>query len=116
MILPQLLTAPTKGTDTIMITVGLYYDVTPGNEKLFEEKFEEVLNALEGQPGHKVSYLYQQVKRPHSYAILSEWEQQKDFTSFIKSDLFRQVTNWGLDGILENRPSHKVYGQNRDLA
>ena len=99
-----------------MITVGLYYDVKPGNEERFEEKYEEVLGVLARQPGHKVSYLYHQVKRPNSYAILSEWEQREDFVSFIKSDIFKQVTDWGLDGILENRPSHKVYGQDRDFS
>lgn len=98
-----------------MITVGLYYDVKPGNEKTFETKFEEVLGALESQAGHKASHLYHQVKRPNSYAILSEWEKREDFLTFIQSELFRQVTRWGLDGILEHRPSHKIYGQERDL-
>lgn len=99
-----------------MITVGLYYDVKPGKEKIFEEKFEAVLEVLASQSGHKVSHLYHQVKLPHSYAILSEWENQEDFVSFIRSDLFKQVTNWGLDGILEKRPSHKVYGHTGDLG
>ena len=98
-----------------MITVGLYYDVKPGKEKIFEDKFEDVLGVLGSQSGHKASFLYHQVNRPNSYAILSEWENQGDFLDFIKSDLFRQVTNWGLDGILERRPSHKIYGRERDL-
>ena len=98
-----------------MITVGLYYDVKPGKEKIFEEKFEEVLTVLDSQSGHKASFLYHQVKRPSSYAILSEWDQQEDFLSFIKSDIFRQVTDWGREEILESRPSHKVYGRERDL-
>lgn len=96
--------------------MGLYYDVKPGKEKAFEEKFEEVLGVLKSQSGHRASHLYHQVHRSNSYAILSEWEKQEDFLSFIRSDLFRQVTTWGLDGILENRPSHKIYGRERDLS
>ena len=99
-----------------MITVGLYYDVKPGKENVFEEKFEEVLGVLASQAGHKVSHLYHQVKRHNSYAILSEWDNQEDFVSFIQSDLFKQVTNWGLDEVLECRPTHKVYGHDRDLS
>ena len=98
-----------------MITVGMYYDVIPGKEKLFEEKFEAVLGVLGSQSGHKASHLYHQVKRHNSYAILSEWDRKEDFLSFIKSDIFRQVTDWGREEILESRPSHKVYGRDRDL-
>ena len=98
-----------------MITVGLYYDVKPGQEAIFEEKFEEVLGVLSSQSGHKVSHLYHQVKRPNSYAILSEWENREDFVGFIKSDLFKQVTDWGLGEVLEKRPTHKVYGYEGDL-
>lgn len=99
-----------------MITVGMYYEVLPGREKEFEEKFEAVANALEGQAGHVRSLLYQQVKKPNSYTILSEWDAKDDFTAFIKSDAFRAVTDWGKAEILAGRPSHKVYGRERELG
>jgi len=98
-----------------MITVGMYYDVREGKEEEFEEKFEQVVNVLDGQPGHQQSFLYQQVKNPRSYAILSEWENQDAFTAFIRSDIFRQVTDWGKAEILESRPRHKIYGREGDL-
>ncbi len=98
-----------------MITVGMYYEVLPGKEKEFEEKFEAVANALEGQAGHVQSLLYQQVKNPNSYTILSEWGTQEDFMTFIRSDAFRAVTDWGKAEILAGRPRHKLYGREGDL-
>jgi len=98
-----------------MITVGMYYDVRPGKEGTFEEKFEAVAKVLEGQPGHVQSFLYRQAKQPNPYAILSEWDSQEAFTAFIRSDLFRQVTDWGKAGILEARPRHKVYGREGEI-
>lgn len=98
-----------------MITVGMYYDVKPGKETEFESKFEAVANALSESPGHVQSLLYQQVKKGNSYAILSEWNSQDDFKSFIHSEAFKQVTDWGKAEILEDRPRHKVYGREDDL-
>ena len=98
-----------------MITVGMYYEVLPGKEKEFEEKFEAVANALEGQTGHLQSLLYQQVKNPNSYTILSEWGTQEDFMTFIRSDAFRAVTDWGKAEILAGRPRHKLYGREGEL-
>ena len=44
-----------------MITIGLYYDMIPGKGADFEGKFFAVLEAMEGVPGHKESFLYQRV-------------------------------------------------------
>lgn len=98
-----------------MITVGMYYDVKLGKEGEFEEKFEAVAGALDGSPGHVQSLLYQQVKKANSYTILSEWDSQDAFMAFIKSDAFRQVTDWGKAEILEGRPRHKIYGREGDM-
>ncbi len=98
-----------------MITVGMYYDVKEGKEGEFEEKFEAVAGALDGSSGHVQSLLYQQVKKANSYTILSEWDSQDAFMSFIKSDAFKQVTDWGKAEILEGRPRHKIYGREADL-
>ncbi len=98
-----------------MITVGMYYDVKEGKEGEFKEKFEAVAGALDGSSGHVQSLLYQQVKKANSYAVLSEWDSQDAFMSFIKSDAFKQVTEWGKAEILEGRPRHKIYGREGDL-
>ncbi len=92
-----------------MVTVGMYYDVIAGKEGEFEDRFAEVLDALERQPGHVRTALYHQVKRPNTYAILSEWNSREEFTTFLKSDLFREVTDWGKASILAGRPRHEIY-------
>ena len=38
-----------------------------------------------------------------------EWSDEEAFKSFIQSDAFRSVTNWGREQILSDRPRHKVY-------
>ena len=99
-----------------MVTVGLYYEVREGKEKVFEDKVDEIIDLLAGNPGHVKSFLYRDVKNPRSYAIISEWTSQNDFTNFIRSDIFHQVTEFGKAELLEQRPRHKVYGAERDLA
>ena len=92
-----------------MVTVGMYYNVIAGKEGEFEDRFDEVLDALERQPGHVRSALYHQVKRPSTYAILSEWNSREEFTTFLGSDVFREVTDWGKASILAGRPRHEIY-------
>lgn len=98
-----------------MVTVGLYYEVRPGQEHVFEESVEQVMELLAKNPGHVSSHLYRDVKNPRSYAILSEWSSQSDFTAFVRSDIFHQVTRFGKAEVLEQRPRHKVYGAEREL-
>ncbi len=93
-----------------MITIGMYYEVLPGKESAFEEKFSGVIGLLrQGFPGHKQSFLYKRVDDAGSYAIISEWDAQDDFTKFMKSDAFRSVADWGKAEILRGRPRHHVY-------
>lgn len=99
-----------------MITVGLYYDVFPEKADLFEAKFRDVLAALSESPGHKSSDLFHKVDDPYSYAILSEWDDLAAFQSFIHSDAFRAVTQWGREQVLRNAPRHKVYPRADDLG
>lgn len=98
-----------------MVTVGLYYDVIPGKEQTFEEAVDKVLNLLSQTPEHVNSYLYHRVREHNSYAIISEWSSREAFSSFVQSDVFKQVTDWGKAEILVRRPSHKVYGHERDM-
>ena len=92
-----------------MITVGMNYRVIPGKQSSFEEKFNAVLGALNQAGGHTQSNLYRDVNDDSSYLIVSEWSDEQAFTDFIRSQAFRDVTNWGKEEILRDRPQHKVY-------
>ena len=99
-----------------MVTVGMYYDVLPGQGGAFRAKFAAVSAALAGAAGHRSSHLYQRVDEPDSYAVLSEWDDPQAFGSFIRSAEFRAVTAWGRDGILRAAPRHKVYPRSEDVV
>lgn len=99
-----------------MLTIGMYYDVIPEKAQLFEEKFVEVLKLMKGMKGHQQSFLYRRVDDPHSYAIIAEWDTQEDFTVFIRSDAFKQVTTWGREQILRGAPRHKIYPRSEDMG
>src|SRR5437764_6955957 len=102
--------------DRAVVTVGMYYDVIPEKADLFTAKFRDVIAALGTIPGHKVTYLYQRVDDPHSYAILSEWDDQQTFLDFIRSETFRQVTAWGREQVLRSPPRHKIYPREEILG
>lgn len=99
-----------------MVTVGLYYDVIPEKADVFERKFRDVLALMEGMAGHKASYLYRRVDDPHSYAILSEWDEPQAFYDFIRSETFRQVTSWGKEEVLRHPPRHKIYPRTEEMG
>jgi heme-degrading monooxygenase HmoA len=92
-----------------MVTIGMNYKVLPGKEEVFERAFSGVLDAMKGMPGHSASYLYHEVGQPNSYLIVSDWNDKGAFDSFIKSEQFARVTNWGKEQILSDRPRHQVY-------
>lgn len=92
-----------------MITIGMNYQVIPGKEQEFESAFEGVANALNKADGHAKSVLYKGGKQAGDYLIMSEWTDETAYQSFIRSDAFRNVTNWGSSNILSGRPSHQVY-------
>ena len=92
-----------------MITVGMNYHVIEGKQQDFEEKFAAVIDALKAAEGHSTSTLWKDVSDGASYLITSEWSEEEAFTSFIRSDAFRSVTDWGKEQILSSRPQHKVY-------
>jgi heme-degrading monooxygenase HmoA len=98
-----------------VITIGLYYEVRPGKESVFERSVDQVMELLAADPGHVKSWLYRQVKHPRSYAILSEWKSQRDFAAFVQSRAFHEITAFGRAEVLEQSPRHKVYGIERDL-
>ena len=92
-----------------MITVGMNYHVIEGKQADFEGKFNAVLAALRGAAGHSDSNLYKDINDGCSYLITSEWSDEKALQEFIQSQAFRDVTNWGKEQILSDRPRHKIY-------
>lgn len=92
-----------------MVTVGMNYQVLPGKEHFFESAFKGVLGAMKEMPGHTNSHLYKDVDMANSYLIISEWSDKGAFDSFIRSEQFAKVTNWGKEQILAGRPKHQVY-------
>lgn len=92
-----------------MTTIGIHYDVIPGQEDEFERGFVRVIEHLKSVPGHVESHMYEDVQSVGSYVILSQWESKETFQSFLQSEAFKQVTSWGKAEILRGRPKHKVY-------
>ncbi len=92
-----------------MITVGMNYHVISGKQGDFEEKFAAVIGALEAAQGHTKSILWRDVGDDASYLITSEWSDEQAFRDFIQSQAFKDVTNWGKEQILSDRPQHKIY-------
>jgi len=92
-----------------MVTVGMNYTVLPGKEAVFERAFQAVLNVMREMPGHTNSHLYRDVSAANSYLIVSEWNDRGAFDSFVRSEQFAKVTNWGKEQILAGRPRHQVY-------
>lgn len=92
-----------------MITVGMNYNVLPGKQQEFEEKFAAVLEALRAAEGHTASRLYRDVAEDTAYLIVSEWSEKERFATFIRSQAFKDVTAWGKAEILSGRPQHNIY-------
>lgn len=92
-----------------MITIGMNYQVIEGKELEFENAFEAVANALQKAAGHTKSTLYKDCKQAGNYLIMSEWSDEAAYQDFVRSDAFRNVTNWGSSNILSGRPSHQLY-------
>ncbi|MFQ5413878.1 MAG: antibiotic biosynthesis monooxygenase family protein [Phycisphaerae bacterium] len=93
-----------------MVTIGMNYDVVEGKETTFENAFKRVVAAMQGIDGHGESRMYREIENPRSYLIISQWTDKGAFESFIASDTFRNVAQWGKEQILTGRPRHEVYG------
>ena len=94
-----------------MVTIGMNYKVLPGKNETFEKAFAAVLEAMEGMDGHSESHLYKDVADGNAYLIVSDWSSEDAFGTFMRSEQFARVANWGKENILAGRPSHTVYRQ-----
>lgn len=92
-----------------MITVGMNYRVLAGKGQSFEDKFAAVMEVLQSAAGHSESHLFQDVSDRSSYLITSQWTDEQAYRDFIQSPMFKDVTDWGKEHILADRPQHKIY-------
>lgn len=92
-----------------MLTVAMTYDVLPGRGIQFESAFRDVRSAISGMDGHRSSHLFRDVDDPNRYLIVSEWYNREAFESFLQSERFRSVTNWGRQNILACPPRHEIF-------
>ena len=93
-----------------MVTIGMNYKVIPGKGETFETAFNKVVKAMGGIEGHSNTHMFSDINDRQHYLIVSEWSSKPAFDSFIASDTFKSVTNWGKEKILSGRPKHEVYG------
>ncbi|MBF0238715.1 MAG: antibiotic biosynthesis monooxygenase [SAR324 cluster bacterium] len=92
-----------------MITVGMNYKVLSGKETIFENAFRQVAEKMRETEGHQETRLYKDIDESQSYLIVSEWTSRDAFNTFIASEQFKKVTNWGTTQVLAGRPKHEVY-------
>ena len=92
-----------------MVTIGMNYEVLEGREEVFERAFAKILESLEATAGHLISHLYRDVNAERSYLIISDWSNREAFETFIASEQFARVTNWGQEQVLAGRPHHQIY-------
>ncbi len=94
-----------------MVTIGMNYFVLPGKEQVFENACASVIEALRAADGHEESKIYRNVEDGGpEYLIVSQWDDEEAFKTFIASDSFKKVTSWGAENILAGRPRHTTYG------
>jgi heme-degrading monooxygenase HmoA len=96
-----------------MITIGMNYQVREGKGQPFEKKFALVQEVMGQSNGHVKTNLYKDAFNGDSYLVVSEWNSENAFDSFVASDTFKKVTDWGAANILAGRPSHTVYGSDK---
>ncbi len=99
-----------------MVTIGMNYKVIRGKEETFETAFNKVVHAMGGIEGHSETHMFRDINDPQRYLIISQWSERCAFDAFVASDTFKNVTNWGKEEILSDRPNHKVYGGDETTA
>ncbi len=95
-----------------MVTIGMNYQVIPGKEQVFEDACANVVKTMQGISGHDASEIFKSVTaETPAYLIVSRWQSEDAFRSFVASDAFKKVTSWGAENILAARPRHTTYSE-----
>ncbi len=95
-----------------MVTIGMNYRVLPGKEQIFEDACANVVKTMESIEGHDASEIFKSISSDApAYLIVSRWQSEGAFQSFVASDAFKKVTSWGKQNILAGRPSHTTYSE-----
>ena len=97
-----------------MVTIGMNYKLVPGKDEDFIAVFTKVMEIMEEIDGHTDTHLFRDVHHEHDYLVVSEWSDKGAFDDFIASERFKNVTDWGKENVLRDRPSHEVYTRQSD--
>lgn len=90
-----------------MAFVYMTYPVNEGKEAAFETAFARILDVMKSAAGHKESHLFRRISSPGEYLIVSEWNDQPAFETFVNSEKFKAGTSdWGKDSIVSGQPTH----------
>ncbi len=93
-----------------MVTIGMNYQVIPGKEQIFEDACANVVKTMQEIEGHDTSEIFKSVSaKTPAYLIVSRWQSEDAFQSFVASDAFKKVTSWGAQNVLAARPRHTTY-------
>ncbi len=92
-----------------MAVVYMTYPVHQGKEMAFQEAYAKIFDLMKGSAGHKESHLYRRISGPGAFLIVSEWDNQAAFETFVNSEKFKTNTSdWGKDNIVSGQPTHHV--------
>jgi len=93
-----------------VVTIGMNYFVREGKEEVFEGACAKVIDLMTDIDGHDESHIYKRVDQGNTvYLVVSRWENEGAFGSFVQSDAFKKVTDWGKLNILSGPPKHTTY-------
>ena len=86
-------------------TMGMFYTVQPDHREDFHERFDEVLDLLDGTDGHRETRLLVNREDDCDMFVASEWRSREDAMAFFGSEEFRDTVEWGRE-VLADRPRH----------
>ncbi len=91
-----------------MLTYGFHYDVKAEHREEFLKISNAALALMNTLSGHIETKLMEDVNKPNSFMIYSEWETNEAFKAFMNSQEFKDVQTASAD-MLKGRPKHQIY-------
>ena len=92
-----------------MAVVYMTYPVHEDKAAAFEKAYAMILDVMRGAAGHKESHLFRRISESGAFLIVSEWDDQSAFETFVNSEQFRASTSdWGKGNIVSGRPTHHI--------